>query len=350
MPMLTGYLRRQAATCYELKSALTACLLLRIANDCDAQGPCRDLFGHRESAALPNSMLGPRIAGAMHSLVLAGLAPELATFYPTAGGSFVEAGFWEQALAVLMSNMDFVNAYIENPPQTNEVGRAGTLLAGFLLVARETGLPLRCLEAGASAGLLLHWDRYRYDLDGAHWGDSSSPVLIRNRWRGTPAGLPARVSVSERRGCDLNPVDLGDPEETRRLSSYIWGDHPGRLARLDAAMAVAARDPAPVDRQDAASWIEAQLADPRPGVATVFYTCFASMYFGRASVAAIRDAFSRAAAIATPEAPLALLQLERTSKGGTPRLQLSQWPGNTHRILAGTDLLGRSTTWAKARR
>jgi hypothetical protein len=34
-------------------------------------------------------------------------------------------------------------------------------VGAFLLLARETGMPLRILEVGASAGLLLRWDHYR---------------------------------------------------------------------------------------------------------------------------------------------------------------------------------------------
>ena len=46
-------------------------------------------------------------------------------------------------------------------------------------MAKETGLPLRTFELGASAGLNLYWDRYAYQLGGAGvWGDATSPVKL----------------------------------------------------------------------------------------------------------------------------------------------------------------------------
>ena len=38
------------------------------------------------------------------------------------------------------------------------MSRSSALIGGYLLVARETGLPLRVLETGASAGLNLRWN------------------------------------------------------------------------------------------------------------------------------------------------------------------------------------------------
>ncbi len=38
-------------------------------------------------------------------------------------------------------------------------------------------MPLRLLEVGASAGINLRWDRYRYEADEFSWGPAS-PLTI----------------------------------------------------------------------------------------------------------------------------------------------------------------------------
>src|SRR5436190_835747 len=83
-------------------------------------------------------------------------------------------------------------------------GRATALLGGFLEVARaHPGLPLRLAEIGASAGLNLRWDRYRYEGRGWSWGEPGSPVVFPSVFEGAAAPpADARVTVAERLGCD----------------------------------------------------------------------------------------------------------------------------------------------------
>ncbi len=347
MLSIVNLLRRQSAYSAALGSPLTTTLLDGVAADVERKGPCRDLLVSFADQPSGRGMLGFRIAGALHSLVLGGLAPDLAAFYPTAGGVFDESGFWSQALGAMLAHPAVVNAFIQRPPQTNEIGRAGSLLAGFLKLARDTRLPLRCLEAGASAGLLLHWDKYQYRLGGRRWGDPDSPAVIRNRWIGGPNDLPPHedVVVAERRGCDISPVDVTRDDARLHLRSFIWGDHPDRLARLDAAMALASTTPAAIDRCDAAAWVEAHLAESRPGTATVLYTSFAALYFDEATRLRIDAAVMRAAAQSTADAPLAVMRLEGNGPSKPPQLELYQWPQQRHRVLATADILGRSTTW-----
>ena len=60
------------------------------------------------------------------------------------------------------------------------------MLGGFLEIARRTGLTLRLLEVGASAGLNLRFDSYRYELGDERWGPAWASTAI--RWSGRPVG------------------------------------------------------------------------------------------------------------------------------------------------------------------
>ena len=62
---------------------------------------------------------------------------------------------------------------LDQPPQTNEVGRSAELIGGLLLFDREFGLPVRLFEIGTSAGLNLRAEHYRYGFPIAS-GDRST--------------------------------------------------------------------------------------------------------------------------------------------------------------------------------
>jgi len=151
------------------------------------------------------------------------------------------------------------------------VSRAAALVGGFLTVAREWRLPLRLLEIGASAGLNLRFDHYRYDAGRLGFGDPGAPVRFADWWEGV-LPLDVRCTVSNREGCDTEPVDPTTEAGRLTLLSYIWPDQPERLAALRGALEVAARVPATVDRESAANWLGVALAAPQPGdVATVIF-------------------------------------------------------------------------------
>jgi hypothetical protein len=143
--------RFQADWCRRLGSPLCAYLLTQCAFDYEQDGPLRGLLQpheHEPGMALPLLMLG-----AVHRLVLEGQAPELARYYPSAGGSADLEPAWNAFRDTVAGNLETLAPLVSRPVQTNDAGRSGSLLAGFLLIAAQTGLPLRPLEIGSSAGL-----------------------------------------------------------------------------------------------------------------------------------------------------------------------------------------------------
>ena len=228
------------------------CLLEQAATAWDRGGAVRQVlepFAHEPAgAAVPL-----RFAAALHRLVLTGHAPELAAHYPTAGGTAPPAQAWPAASRVIAEHAEQLRILIALPCQTSEVGRAVPLLRGLSEVARRTGRPVSLLEIGASAGLNLLVDRFRY---GSAFGPAHSPCVLPD------PGAPVHpvLRIAERAGCDPAPLDPSTEEGRLRLRSSIWGDQPDRMHRLLGALAVAAQERVPVVQEGAGDWLGERLA------------------------------------------------------------------------------------------
>ncbi|HEX2235288.1 MAG TPA: DUF2332 domain-containing protein [Actinomycetota bacterium] len=341
--LLVESLARQADACARLGSALYAELLGRVAADVEARGVAWELLGARARDPA-DSMLSLRMLGAVHRLVLAGSAPELARFYPSAGGREDASGAWGPFRRVLEDHLEDLRAEVGRPVQTNEVGRSAALLGGFLLVVESTGQPLRILEVGASAGLNLRWDRFRYEARGATWGDDASPVRLCgfNTQRLPPFHVAARVV--ERRGCDPSPLDPASPEGAATLASFVWPDQLERHRNLRAALEVARRVPAPVDEADAVTWVRTQLSERRDGVATVVFHSIVLQYLEEAARAELEDAIGSAGRAATSSAPVAWLCMEPLDADAAG-VWLTRWPGGRRRLIARAGYHGPPVIW-----
>jgi hypothetical protein len=232
------------------------------------------LQGHEDDPG--PSALALRLMGAVHRLVLLGDAPRLAAHYPSVGGR--PDNPWPAFVEMLRDHRDELRRLVDNPVQTNEPNRCAALLGGFLEVSRITGLPLRLLEVGASAGLNLRFDRYRYVLGNEEWGPATSPVTIRARLTGRMPLLVAPLDIAARAGCDPEPVHPCTEEGRLTLLSYVWADQLERIERLRAALRVATEVDGLVERAGAADWIERRLAEPAPGVATIVFHSIVMQY------------------------------------------------------------------------
>jgi hypothetical protein len=112
------------------------------------------------------------------------------------------------------------------------------------------GEPDALIDAGASAGLNLLYDRYRLDVgDHGVWGDPGSPVVCSCTVRGRAPASLRFVDVPLRVGLDRAPVDLTDPSAARWLLACTWPDT-GRLERTRAAIEIAAASPPDVRTGD----------------------------------------------------------------------------------------------------
>jgi hypothetical protein len=321
-------LRFQAAACGHVGSPLYEDLLNRAADDYEQGGTTRRaLQGHEADPR--KSALALRLMAAVHRLVLTGEAPELAERYrdPGRNGELT----WEAFRDVLEDHEEALHKLIELPVQTNEVGRCAALLPGFLGVAASTGLPLRLLEVGASAGLNLGWDAYRFEAGEFSWGPADSPLRIDFELSG--GEMPsAEASVAERAGCDPEPVDPTSEEGRLTLLACCWPDQAVRVERLRAALEIAAARPAPVERSGALEWATSRLAEPAPGRATVLYHSIVMQYLTEDEQASFPTVVSAAGERANAEAPLAWLRMEPA--GERAEVRITTWPGGEDRLLA----------------
>ncbi|MFF2925601.1 DUF2332 domain-containing protein [Streptomyces celluloflavus] len=185
---------------------------------------------------------------------------------------------WDEVRTVIM----------RRATQTNEPGRCATLLP---LLARLPQ-PLALLEVGASAGLCLHPDRYRYRYRNAvtaeaatEVGAPESPVTFECRTSreagaaeptvpasGTADGLP---EIVWRAGIDLNPLDpAAEPDDLRWLHALLWPGDPDRAARLSAAVEAVRTAPRPrMVRGDLVEELPALAAEAPPeATLVVFHT------------------------------------------------------------------------------
>ncbi|MFI0484551.1 DUF2332 domain-containing protein [Actinomadura sp. 9N215] len=345
----------QARACAELGSPMYAELLARAADD--PGGIVAEVLGERTEIGFVLGMLGT-----VHRIVLEGRASDLAAHYPTAGGTKDPLDAWPAFRDVLVEHAAEVSAGLADPPQTNEVGRAAPLVGGLLTVVAATGLPVRLLEIGASAGLNLRADRFRILHERGGYGPSSSPhpppvngrapldspdspVVLPDAWRGAlPPSVP--LTVVERRGCDLAPLDPASPEARLRLLSYVWPDQTARVERLRAAFEVAARVPATVVRAGAAEFLDG-LA-PAPGAVTVVWHSSMQPYMSEDEAALVVRHVENAGAAATGDSPIAYLTFEARDGSRLESVQvvaLRTWPDGNRRVLGEGPSHGLPITW-----
>lgn len=319
----------QRAGCEAAGSPLYATILDAVGTAVATDGPARRVFAPCAGATFGDAVVLRLLAG-VHDLVLAGRAPELARHYPSVGGT-PGADVGEVFLRVVATHEDEVTRAMTRPVQTNEVGRSVALLCGLLAVATPDR-PLRIFEVGASAGLNLWFDRYRYEADGWSLGPVDASLRFVDPFGGRPPASTAMPVVVERRGCDLEPIDPETDVGRRRLRSFVWADQQARRDRLDRAIdAIGDGDPV-VDRASAPDWIASRLARPEAGATTVVVHSIVLQYLPIEERRRFVETVEAAGEAATVDAPVAWLRMEPA--GDHAETRLTTWPGGRTSVVA----------------
>lgn len=334
----------QAAACRTLGSPFTAnlCELLKNNLDDSSRFGAR-IIGWPETAQA--DALALRACGALHWLARSGKARELAALYPPLETK--PEALWEAIAKAIERHDDALYEFLDSPPQTNEVSRSSALLGLSLRLAERFGMPLALYEIGASAGLNLAFDRYRYTLgNDREWGDQDALVHIESEWRGNLPPLSAKLEIQSREGCDRKPLDPHDPASVERQLAYIWADQHERIGRISAALMAAAAIPYEVEKADAADWVEAKLAEPPvEGVVRVFFHTIVWQYLPETTKQRIKDAFEAASRLATPTTPLVWMYMEAEDHPAGAILKQTVWPEGKLETAGLADYHGRWVDW-----
>jgi len=233
--------------------------------------------------------------GAVHYLLLSGARHPLAVYYPSLVGppaaDPVDAGptlrdfcrVYRDALAELIRT---------RLVQTNVVKRSAALRAALHAVRSRCGRPVHLIEVGASAGIHLHVDRYRYLIGDRTFGPRDAAITIETEWRGpeSPPGLDDVPPIASRIGIDLNPVQVTDPGERLWLRALVWPENQHEASLLVAALEAVANDPPPMIAGDAIDVCPALGRRLPPGEPRLVFHAATRMHVPESRRAAFDDA------------------------------------------------------------
>ena len=203
-----------------------------------------DMLGHRRAGQQAPYLF----FGAVHYLVLGGAEHPLRDFFASVVGDAARSP--EEAGPALIDFCDTYRPELDQLirtrlVQTNSVRRAVGLRYALAVIAQTCDQPVHLVEVGASAGTLLHVDRYRFRIGERSFGPADAAVTIDSDWRGGDP-LPemgAIPTIASRTGIDLHPVDATDPDERAWLRALVWPENFTDASLLDAALASLAADP-----------------------------------------------------------------------------------------------------------
>lgn len=180
--------------------------------------------------------------------------------------------------------------------QTNEIRRCVGLMPAFGQIAARTGQPLAMIEVGPSAGLMMLWDRLRYDYAGTVAGPDDAPLTIQTEVRGKLPPLPATWPVVKARvGLDLNPLDARNLSDARWLQALIWPEQAERRARLQAAIGLLQHYPPHLIQGDVVDTLPQVIEMMPDDAALVVYHSYALVQLPAAVRESVYDHMRRAA-------------------------------------------------------
>jgi len=335
--------RDQSDSCARMGSPLMGRVLSILAEHWDADSALgRKMAIYQGDIGPAGHSLPLRICGGLHALVLLERDAALTAAYPP--HAVADATLEQAVLSALTTHKDFLIDWTTSPPQTNEVRRSAALIAMAHVALTHFDRPIVLSEAGASGGLNLMWDRFALNTGTMTFGPDTPALTLTPDWAGPQPPLAA-PRIVDRMGVDLNPLNPRDSSDLLRLKAYLWPDQPHRLAMTQAAASVM---DAKVEKADAIHWLEHRLQAVPKGHMHIIQNTVAWQYFPAAAQARGNALIKAAGAQATPDSPLAWMQMETdgdTTGAVGAALTLRLWPGDLTLSLGRADFHGRWINW-----
>ena len=274
-----------------------------------------------------------RLAGGLNRLFQRGIEPDLGKIYY---GKIADQKAVDALIGEVVARHDAqLLPWLDSPPQTNEAGRSVNFVAALHWLASRVIPNFELNEIGSSAGMNLLIDRYRYDLGGIVSGPESAPVTIKPIWNGPPPPADP-FTIASVKGCDIQPIDVGDDAAADHLMAYIWPEMPERFARMKAGIAMIRAQPVDLVQADAADFVEARLATRQAqGTARVLMHSIVWQYLPDDTQRRIQRAMARAGEAATIKRPLAWISLETNRATFRHELKVRYWPNGGEPAMLG---------------
>ena len=280
------------------------------------------IAGHDELLAALSALPADRLPALLASAAIAALVrrdrPEpLARYFPAPGAPQppFDDRFAAAAAAFVSARLpDILGVCARRRYQMNEVARCTQIALGIAAV--QAGGPIGLVDLGTGAGLGLHLDRYRYEIDKIGTGPAAAGLVLTCELRGERRPPPPELPpIASRTGIELNPVDLGDSA----ARAWLYACAPpeaSALARLDSAIEVARQYPATIVAGDAVDALPGVLDRLPPGVPAIVTDAYLAVFLAPAQRARLVATLSNA----KPH------QASDLAVAGSPRPARARWP------------------------
>ena len=234
------------------------------------------------------SFPGPHLFFAVNFLLLRDPKDPLARYYGnlTDNPARPEQAFPDFARYCKAHRGEIVHLMRTRTIQATFVERCQTLLPLASHVADLVGEPLNLIEIGCSAGLLLTFDQYAYDVKGrGRLGSNAASLTLNLEVRGGPeVRIP---KIGQRIGLDLRPVDVKSADERLWLLAQFPPEEHVRQKRLAAALDTVARTDITFFEGDALEFVPEQTAKISGPLFVYHSNCL--IYWSEASKAALDE-------------------------------------------------------------